>query len=413
MKQTTEINVSLLVPGEAEAASQLVMETFRTHVAPCYTQQGVDEFAKYAKADCIQERHGHVHQTWTAKIGNVIVGVLEIRFPDHISMLFVSANHQARGIGRSLMDRAMIQLLSASPDIRELTVHSSSNAIPTYRKFGFKECGGIQEKNGIKFQPMTMVLKKDMNQFYKGLTPYYHLIYQDWEKSIRKQAKDINSIIREKLGDGVHSILDVSCGIGTQAIGLAQHGYQVTASDLSPEEAERAKVETSKKGLNINFSVSDMRDSFKHHAKQFDAVISCDNSVPHLLTDDDILLAFSQFHQCTRPGGTCIISVRDYEKEDLSKQQIKPYGVREEHGVRWLLWQVWDPHGSTYDVTMYLLEERAGSECRIHIVRTVYYAIGIQKLMDLMRSAGFENVTRRDGVFFQPLITGTRKVNIH
>ncbi|OGV43041.1 MAG: Tellurite resistance protein TehB [Lentisphaerae bacterium GWF2_49_21] len=252
-----------------------------------------------------------------------------------------------------------------------------------------------------------------MNQFYKGLTPYYHLIYQDWEKSIRKQAKDINSIIREKLGDGVHSILDVSCGIGTQAIGLAQHGYQVTASDLSPEEAERAKVETSKKGLNINFSVSDMRDSFKHHAKQFDAVISCDNSVPHLLTDDDILLAFSQFHQCTRPGGTCIISVRDYEKEDLSKQQIKPYGVREEHGVRWLLWQVWDPHGSTYDVTMYLLEERAGSECRIHIVRTVYYAIGIQKLMDLMRSAGFENVTRRDGVFFQPLITGTRKVNIH
>lgn len=250
---------------------------------------------------------------------------------------------------------------------------------------------------------------KETEQFYEGLTPLYHLIYPDWGQSVQRQARDLDSLIRELWGDGMHRVLDVSCGIGTQALGLAQLRYDVTASDLSTEEVERAKTEAARRGITIVFSVADMRESYTHHARQFDIVISCDNSVPHLLTDDDILTAFKQFHQCTRPGGGCIVSVRDYEKEDLSKRQIKPYGIREQNGVRWLLWQVWDPHGLTYDVTMYFVEDRGGAECRTRAFRSTYYAVGIPKLMELISEAGFEDVRRLDDRFFQPIITGTRK----
>ena len=103
------------------------------------------------------------------------------------------------------------------------------------------------------------------------------------------------------------------------------------------------------------------------------------------------------------------MSVRDYEKEDLSKQQIKPYGIREENGTRWLLWQVWDPHGPTYDVTLYFIEDHGEAECRTHAFRSTYYAVGIPKLMELMSEAGFEDVRRLDDRFFQPIIMGTRK----
>lgn len=245
----------------------------------------------------------------------------------------------------------------------------------------------------------------DSSRFYAELTPFYHLIYQDWDKSIQRQASALDSVIREQWGRA-RTVLDVSCGIGTQAIGLAALGYKITASDLSPTEIERAKAEAAKRRLNIALSVADMREAFSHHARQFDVVISCDNSIPHLLTDADILAAFRQFRLCVRSGGGCIVSVRDYEKEDLSKQQVKPYGLREENGVRWLLWQVWDPHGATYDVTLYCVEDRGGAECRTHAMRTTYYAIGITRLMELMREAGFENVERLDGRFFQPLIVG-------
>jgi hypothetical protein len=43
------------------------------------------------------------------------------------------------------------------------------------------------------------------------------------------------------------------------------------------------------------------------------------------------------------------------------------------------------------------------------MMRSTYYAVGIQKLITLMKQAGFEDVRRLDERFFQPVITGTRK----
>ena len=135
--------------------------------------------------------------------------------------------------------------------------------------------------------------------FYDAMAPFYHLIYPDWARSMERQAAQVNRLIKENWGNEVQTILDVSCGIGTQALGLAQLKYQVTASDLSEAAVERAKQEAQKRGVQIPFSVADMRHAYSHHQKQFQVVISCDNAVPHLLTDEDILQAFQQFFQCT------------------------------------------------------------------------------------------------------------------
>jgi SAM-dependent methyltransferase len=249
---------------------------------------------------------------------------------------------------------------------------------------------------------------ENIKKFYAGLAPLYHLIYPDWNISIVRQGNMLDAVIRENWGD-VSDILDVSCGIGTQALGLAGIGYVVTASDLSQDEIDRAKREAADRNFSIMFSVADMRRVFEHYKRQFDVVISCDNSVPHLLSDEDIRCAMKQLYDCTRPGGGCIISVRDYETEDLSEQKIKPYGIREENGIRWLIWQVWDPSPPTYDVTMYFVEDRGKSVCKTYAFKSTYYAIGMSALVVLMQQAGFEDVRRLDGNFFQPLIIGTRK----
>jgi SAM-dependent methyltransferase len=246
----------------------------------------------------------------------------------------------------------------------------------------------------------------ESDTFYDDLAPFYHLIYPDWEKSIAQQGGQLDAVIRELCVDA-RIVLDVSCGIGTQVLGLTQAGYKVTGSDLSTREIERARSEASNRDLKISYSVADMREAFDHHDTQYDVVISCDNSIPHLLSDNDILTAFKQMYQCIRPGGGCIITVRDYEKEDLTKQQIKPYGIREEGG-RWLAWQIWDPHPPTYDVTMYIVEDRGGPNCETHVMRSVYYAVEIPKLIKLMERAGFHEVRRIDKGFFQPMIVGTR-----
>jgi SAM-dependent methyltransferase len=246
--------------------------------------------------------------------------------------------------------------------------------------------------------------------FYNQLTPFYHLIYPDWEASIQQQAADLDSIIQEFWGGGVKTILDVACGIGTQALGLAGLGYRLIGSDFSENTIERAKKEAAARLLNIDFSVADMRQAYMHHQKQFDLVIACDNAVPHLLTDEEILEAFQQFYQCTRPGGGCLITVRDYDKEDRSGVQVKPYGIRVEGETRYLVFQVWEFHDSIYDLAIYFVKDQGGANCVTHVMRSKYYAVGADKLISLMQAAGFAQVQRLADRFYQPVIIGRKGV---
>ncbi len=247
-----------------------------------------------------------------------------------------------------------------------------------------------------------------VERFYDELAPFYHLIFPDWETTIRRQADALDGVIRERWGDGRLAILDVACGIGTQALGLAALGHHVTASDISAGAVERAKLEAAARGLAVRFSVADMRQAATHHREQFDLVIACDNSLPHLLTDEDLVAAFGQLFVCTRPNGGCLISVRDYDMEERDAVQVKPYGIRDEGGVRYLVWQVWEFRGPIYDLAMYLVEDRGGADCATRVMRSQYYAVGIHKLMELMRQAGFAQVERLDGCFYQPILVGRR-----
>ena len=253
-----------------------------------------------------------------------------------------------------------------------------------------------------------------MGDFYDQLSPFYHVIFEDWDVSVDRQGRQLKEII-QKYWPERQTLLDVSCGIGTQAIGLSKNGYRVTASDLSTNAVKRAKKEAQRHGqTNISFSVCDMRTAFTHHNSQFDIVISCDNSIPHLLTDDDILSALKQMYSSSRPGGGCLITIRDYDSLERGETgTVKPYGkVKIENGKRYISLQVWDFDQSDnqyYDFTLYVIEEDLSSKNVVtHAMRSRYYAIHSNKLIQLMQDVGFVNVIRLTEGFYQPLFIGTR-----
>jgi SAM-dependent methyltransferase len=246
------------------------------------------------------------------------------------------------------------------------------------------------------------------SDFYDKLAPFYHLIFENWESSIEQQGTALDLLIRSHTTAAVRSILDVACGIGTQSLGLAALGYEVTASDISPGAVERARAESARRSLTINFSVADMRAAHTHHGRTFDVVLCADNSLPHLLTDREIFQAFEQFFACTKRGGLCIVSVRDYAALDRGVLQFKPYGVRVEDTIRYALFQVWEWHGSLYDVHFYVVRDDGATSCQTYVMRSTYYMISIAELMTMMSRAGFENVQRLDDVFFQPILVGVR-----
>jgi SAM-dependent methyltransferase len=249
-----------------------------------------------------------------------------------------------------------------------------------------------------------------MNSFYKQLTPLFHLVYKDWHATIEAHGKMLAEIIDSQWGSSKTRILDVSCGIGTQSLALATRGFDVTASDLSPDVVARAKREARARDLEIEFSVCDMREAHLEHGGGFDVVLCAGNALPHLLNDDEILKALRSMYACLDPGGGCIITMRQYDREERGTGIFKPFGVREEAGSRFIIFQVWDFVGERYKFAMYFLEEHMETgEITTHVMRSEYYAISPEKILILMQRAGFDRVQRLDdGVTHPAILVGTR-----
>lgn len=251
-----------------------------------------------------------------------------------------------------------------------------------------------------------------IESFYDDLAPYYDLLHADWEASIHRQANILDGVIREFLGDQATRILDAACGIGTQSLGLAALGYQVVGSDISAGEIERARQEASKRGLSINFRVADMRDLGDHAL--YDVVMACDNAIPHLLSDSDILQAFHEFYRCTTNGGLCFFSVRDYanmERPERGKQ-FYPRRIQATDKGQIVLFDVWDFEGDSYTLTIYLIDDQGGSSAQTRIIRGGrYYWITLDRLENLFKQTGFTEVQILRDRFFQPLIIGRKMIS--
>ena len=246
---------------------------------------------------------------------------------------------------------------------------------------------------------------------YTEIASLYHLIYEDWDAAIEQQAHAFDQLFKRLLGAQRLKVLDVSCGIGTQAIGLAALSHHVTASDLSEGAVQRARREAQTRGLAIAFTVADMRDCAEVHQGGFDVVLSADNSIPHLAGDAEIYKALTGFYESLRPGGVAVVGIRDYSRpgERGSSPQLLPHGFRRQGEDRYFVFQIrdWDDVG--YDVSMYFLREaRDGRPAQVTSGNSRYYAIDVSRMVELFRQAGFEDVSRMDDVIYQPIIVGRR-----
>jgi SAM-dependent methyltransferase len=249
-----------------------------------------------------------------------------------------------------------------------------------------------------------------IENYYNQLAPYYKYMLQDWDASVSRQAAILDGVIREFFCPDVHHILDAACGIGTQSIGLAQLGYQITASDISPNEIEQAQAEAARRGLQIAFRVADMRTLTQSYSQLFDVVVACDNAIPHLLSNAEIHQAFEQFYQCTVPNGGCIISVRDYASMERGGKKLYPRQAHETGDGRIVVFDLWEFDGEDfYDFTTYIVEDKGETTANTHVIRGGrYYCVTLSTLVKLLSQAGFQQVTTVRDRFYQPLLIGKK-----
>ena len=252
-------------------------------------------------------------------------------------------------------------------------------------------------------------MRESVERFYDDLAADYHHVYADWEAGIERQSSVLDQLIQCESSASASVVLDCSCGIGTQAIGLAQRGYNVFASDLSPRAVARAESEAAKRGLNVRFAVADVRELECAFDQQFDVVISCDNSLPHLLTDEDLTLALRNIRHVLMDRGLFVASIRDYDRllaEKPSYVVMNPGGTHEEEVIVFQIWD-WSKESDTYLLRLFIMN-RVSSEWQVKEIRTRYRAMRRNELTAALESVGFAKVTWHEpeqSGYFQPIVT--------
>jgi SAM-dependent methyltransferase len=248
----------------------------------------------------------------------------------------------------------------------------------------------------------------EVRAFYDALAPWFHLVYQDWEASIGRQGRALSSLLASEWGSPPRGVLDAAVGIGTQALGLAALGFQVTGSDISLAAVQRAGEEASRRGLHLGCLVGDVR-ALPVRSATFDTVLACDNALPHLLTENDIQCAFRECFRCIRPRGGCVISMRDYSAPPSpGTVETQDYGDRIWSARQCRLRQTRRWRGQFYDMAFELVTNDGRKDVVLRTPETTYFAIRVERMAVLMGEAGFTRVRRIDGCLFQPVLVGTR-----
>ena len=187
-------------------------------------------------------------------------------------------------------------------------------------------------------------------------------------------------------------MLDCSCGIGTQAIGLAGQGYRVRGTDVSAGAVERARREAERLGAAVSFDVADFRDLGGVEGR-FDVVISCDNAIPHLLEPADLPRALAEMRTKLRPGGLLVLTLRDFDAALVEKPPLAPTAIVDGPPRRVLVrLHDWDDDRPYYTVR-YLVLTEADDDWAVVEHSTRYRAGTRAELTGALAAAGFANVS--------------------
>lgn len=151
------IKISKLRPEEGVEAVALILSLFEQYIARDYTDEGSVVFRDYVTASSLVTDDAE-NFALVATVEGSIVGIAKIKRKNHLSMLFVSSDHQGRGLGRRLLEAAMSECIKRDPEVVRLTTNSSRFGFPFFIKQGFKAVSEEAIINGVRFTPMAKII---------------------------------------------------------------------------------------------------------------------------------------------------------------------------------------------------------------------------------------------------------------
>lgn len=251
--------------------------------------------------------------------------------------------------------------------------------------------------------------------FYDNLSEVYRYIFPDWHRSVQGQGEILDSFL------GVfgflpanHTLYDCTCGIGTQVFGLAQCGWQVHGTDLSPKSIELAESYSQEFDMIFTptFGVLDLLQP-PPDPTQYDVIIAMDNAVPHFMTDADLMQALTTMYQHLADNGLLMLSIRDYDAliENPPKSTL-PSVHESDEGTR-IIFQAWDwaEDLSSYQLNLYVTQHH-GNDIVTQCFPSEYRALRRDTLSNAIAQVGFADIQwfmPEESAYYQPIVIARKR----
>lgn len=257
-----------------------------------------------------------------------------------------------------------------------------------------------------------------MAQSKLGLPPEYRKHPEYFDAFNMNEGTDAKNAVIERLlkEQKVKTVLDMTCGTGSQVFYLLKHGYQVTGSDFSPALLDIARKKAEQVGSDVSFIDGDIRVL---KVGKFDAVISIFNAVGHL-TRAGFEKAMRNIHRNLNSGGVYVFDILNLQAltdevvADFSYHIHAKHKDSQLHGVQCSM--VDKARGRLLSYNYDIMQKGAGmpthsrSKCELQIYTAA-------ELQSMLKRNGFEVLEHydMDGAKFIPdkslsILTVARKV---
>jgi glycine/sarcosine N-methyltransferase len=215
-----------------------------------------------------------------------------------------------------------------------------------------------------------------------------------WHETLNDEIDRLGEVIGTSDGGAA---LDCSCGGGSQAIALSKLGWRVTATDIAETSLALARQRAEQDGVQVEWGVCDMRDLARRFCSQFDWVVTC-YGLYEITEDEGIQRAVDGMYAALKPGGRCLIRLRDMDDLMADKPRYSFHGeARTPHGRVFCI-EDWEYESETHvtQIYVFLTEDERIDDWR----RWRTEAVGIRKrairqaeLEQFLARAGFQNIT--------------------
>jgi len=143
-----------------------------------------------------------------------------------------------------------------------------------------------------------------MSSYLDRHADLYDLFYA--EKPYADEAAFVAERLTENGVPPGSRLLELACGTGRHAFELEQRGYQIVATDYSPDMLACAARAKAARGSRVEFLQQDMR-ALRVPGAPFDAVVSLFDSIGYVQTNDAVLTVLNGAREHLRPGGLLVI----------------------------------------------------------------------------------------------------------